>query len=137
MSSNIVQIRNQIVNHYKQKKEENNKKYIKKHNDYWNRYYQDHRWKELRNWYYNLHPCCEICEAQGIVTPADHVHHCKKFSSGLTEEAKYNLLLNPNNLMSVCRHDHKIIHKIMDEECKDIVTIKEVIDYKDKYDLNN
>lgn len=132
----INRIRSNIVNHYKQKREEQTKSRSKKHNDYWNKYYQDHRWKTLRNWYYNIHPTCEVCDKEGIVTPAEHIHHLHRFSSGITEEAKFNLLLNPNNLCSCCVQCHKIFHKIMDNECKDYVTIDEVINYKDKYNIN-
>ena len=132
----INRIRNNITNYYKKKKEDQTKYRQKKHNEYWNKYYQDHRWKTLRTNYYNSHPCCEVCQQQGFVVPAEHVHHLHKFSAGLTEEAKFNLLLNPNNLCSVCPTCHRIFHKIMDNECKDYVTIDEVIKYKDQYELN-
>lgn len=135
--SDINRIRSNINNYYNKKKEEYTQYRIQKHNDYWNKYYQDIRWKKLRDYYRLLHPICEVCEKEGIVVPAEHVHHIHPFSKGLTEEAKYNLLLNPDNLCSVCKSCHKIIHNIMKQQNKDYVTIDEAVQYKQQYDINS
>lgn len=125
----IVKIRNNINNHFKGKKEEYKRSKEKHHNDIWNVYYQDRRWKNLRDYYYSLYPCCEVCEKEGIVIPTDNIHHLRRFAAGLTEEAKYNLLLNPDNLISVCSYHHKIFHKLMRERNVDEISINEVIAY--------
>lgn len=82
----------------------------KRHNDKWNKYYGDKRWKSLRNWYIRNHPLCESCLFKGRSVPAEEVHHIKEFSKGETIEEKFSLLLDPSNLMSVCRKCHMEIH---------------------------
>ena len=73
-------------------------------------FYNSKGWKILRNSYISNHPLCERCLEKGISTPAEHVHHIKEFLSGKTELERWNLLLNPNNLMSVCINCHNAIH---------------------------
>lgn len=73
-------------------------------------FYNSKGWKVLRNNYIRLHPLCEECLYKGISTPAEQVHHKKEFLSGKTDDERWSLLLNPNNLMSVCRKCHSEIH---------------------------
>lgn len=79
-------------------------------NDKWNRYYGDKRWKELRNWYIREHPLCESCLFNGRSVPAEHVHHKHPFGDGITDEEKFKLLLDPENLQSLCQACHRKIH---------------------------
>lgn len=76
----------------------------------WLKYYGDKRWKLLRNWYIQLHPLCEECLFNGRSVPAEHVHHRIPFGSGTTEEERFRLLLDINNLESVCQECHQKIH---------------------------
>lgn len=87
-------------------KEENNQRRNKK----WSKYYGDHRWKELRNWYITNHPLCEECLFNGRSVPAEHVHHRIPFGTATTEDEKYRLLLDISNLESVCAECHRKIH---------------------------
>ena len=73
-------------------------------------FYNSKYWKILRNSYIQQHPLCEMCLNKGISTPAEHVHHIKEFLSGRTEEERWQLLLNPDNLMSLCLNCHHEIH---------------------------
>ncbi len=73
-------------------------------------YYNKKGWKLLRNSYIRLHPLCERCLESGITTAAEEVHHKIPFMTGMTEEQRIGLLLDPNNLMSVCRDCHLKIH---------------------------
>ena len=129
---NIQHIRNNIREHYKKKEEDHYKEYTKKKNNRWSKYYQSSEWHLLRNAYYVAHPLCECCLKEGLVVPCDEVHHLHKFDAGITEEAKWRLLLNPNNLCSLCTSCHKTFHKLMREKNVDSVTIDEVIEYKNK-----
>ena len=131
----INRIRNQIETHYKQKKEEYIQRRNKRRNDKWEKYYSSNQWKTLRNIYYSNHPICEVCEKEGIITPAEHVHHYKKFSSGLNEEARWNLLLNYNNLISLCKTHHEIAHKYMNENNTDKAGIEEILKYDHERDI--
>lgn len=74
------------------------------------KYYGNKAWKELRNNYFDEHPLCEVCEAHGVVTAAEHVHHRKPFLSGADDIERFALLLDWNNLMSVCRICHEALH---------------------------
>lgn len=64
----------------------------------------------MRNWYIRRHPLCEVCLANGRTTSAQQVHHKREFLSGLTEQQRWDLLLNEDNLMSVCKQCHMDIH---------------------------
>ena len=83
---------------------------IKRHNDRWGKYYNNSAWKRLRNWYIQSHPLCERCLFNGKSVPSEEVHHKVEFSKGETMEDKFALLLDPQNLMAVCRKCHMEIH---------------------------
>lgn len=74
------------------------------------KYYDSKQWKSLRNNYYRLHPLCEMCLEEGITTPAEHIHHKVEFLKGITEEQRWYLLLDPNNLQSLCTKHHYEVH---------------------------
>ena len=66
--------------------------------------YQNKTWRKLRDTYMHQHPICSDCLAKGKVTPATSVHHIKSpFKNG---EINYTLLLDPDNLMSLCHQCH-------------------------------
>ena len=70
--------------------------------------YQNTEWRKLREVYMHEHPLCSDCLGKGKVTPATSVHHIKSpFRGG---EVNYNLLLDYNNLMSLCTECHGIRH---------------------------
>lgn len=73
-------------------------------------YYNSVGWKTLRNAYIAQHPLCERCLLKGISRQAEQVHHVQEFLTGKTEEERWSLLLNPNNLMSLCKDCHYEIH---------------------------
>lgn len=70
--------------------------------------YQNKEWRKLREVYMHEHPLCDECLKKGKVTPATDVHHKKSpFKGG---EVNYNLLLDYDNLESVCKDCHGAIH---------------------------
>lgn len=70
--------------------------------------YQTKEWRDLRDTYIKMHPLCEECIKKNIVKPAQDVHHIKSpFSKG---NINYTLLLDMNNLESVCKVCHAEIH---------------------------
>lgn len=75
-----------------------------------NKYYNSKYWKKLRNQYIMLHPLCELCALEGKSVPAEEVHHIKFINSGTTDEEKWDLLLDPNNIMSLCEKCHHKVH---------------------------
>lgn len=126
----INTIRSNIESFYNKRKEDKNKKNSYAHNKRWNKYYGTKQWHELRTRYYNDHPCCECCEAQGIVKAADDIHHLHVFSSGPTEQDKIRLLLDYNNLCALCKYHHQMAHEYMKHYNKDEATIDEIIEYE-------
>lgn len=127
--TDINRIRNQITNFYNKKKEQKRKTYNPYANHYY-KYYHSPQWQALRANYYANHPCCEICERQGIVTPAEECHHLRVWDSGITEADKWKLLLDPNNLCSTCRDCHRTIHKYLRDKHLDYATIDDIVEYK-------
>ena len=130
--SNINTIRSNINNYYNKKKEEYYREYSKKKNEQWYKYYQYPGWKKLRDYYYTIYPCCQCCERQGITTPADAIHHIMPFSTGITEEAKWKLLLNPQNLCSLCNHHHQLAHKYIREKQTDKADIDNILAFEEE-----
>ncbi len=59
-------------------------------------------WKRIRDRYIKQHPLCERCQKEGRLTPVDEVHHILPVSQGGKS--------TPDNLMSLCRSCHNIIH---------------------------
>lgn len=75
------------------------------------KYYNSKYWKRLRNIFIMQHPLCYDCALNGISKPADEVHHIKPFMTGKDDNDKWNLLLDPNNLVSLCSKCHHERHR--------------------------
>ena len=70
--------------------------------------YSNTAWRKLRETYLIEHPLCEDCLAEGKVTPATDVHHIKSpFRKG---DVNWILLLDYNNLASLCKEHHGARH---------------------------
>ena len=80
------------------------------HNNISARYYNTSQWHNLRDRYIKEHPFCEVCESQGRVKLAQQVHHKIEFLSGKTDEERWALLLDEDNLQSVCNKCHYEVH---------------------------
>ncbi len=66
--------------------------------------YNNTAWRKLRNSYLKLHPLCENCLKEGKVVPAEDVHHKRSpFQKG---EINWTLLMEPENLQSLCKECH-------------------------------
>jgi 5-methylcytosine-specific restriction protein A len=68
-------------------------------------------WRRLRDWHIANHPLCNDCALNGRSVAATDVHHKIPFNTGKTEEEKWNLLLDPDNLVSLCKECHIERHK--------------------------
>lgn len=82
-----------------------------KHERQSDKYYNTTAWKQLRLTYKMKNPLCEVCLQKGIIRPVEHIHHKKEILSGRTEDERQRLLLDWNNLQSVCVECHRNIHK--------------------------
>jgi 5-methylcytosine-specific restriction protein A len=58
-------------------------------------------WKRIRDRYIKAHPLCEQCEKDGLLAPAEEVHHILPLSHGGTN--------NTSNLMALCKPCHSRI----------------------------
>lgn len=70
--------------------------------------YNSTAWRKLRLSYMKQHPVCEECLKNGKVTAADSIHHKKSPFRG--NDVNWTLLLDPDNLESICRECHARIH---------------------------
>lgn len=91
--------------------------------------YNTKEWRKLRESYLKQHPVCEECLSKSKVTPATSVHHKESpFSKGSVNN---HLLLDYDNLMSVCHECHNMIHskqnnpnyKTLEEQIKELETL--------------
>lgn len=82
----------------------------KHHNNISAQYYHNNLWTKLSRWYKSHHPLCERCDANGKVTPATQVHHINPFMNGTTDEERWKMLLDEDNLMALCDQCHIDIH---------------------------
>lgn len=73
-------------------------------------YYGQTAWKKLRQRKLQDQPLCELCLARGIVKTATDCHHAIKFFDQFTPDLRQTLLLDYDNLVSLCEDCHNKIH---------------------------
>lgn len=56
------------------------------------------------------HPLCELCQTNNKLTLAQDTHHIVSFMEGQDNNHKLKLLLDSDNLMSLCKYCHGSIH---------------------------
>lgn len=81
-----------------------------KHDNQSKQYYNNSLWFNLRNYYIKNHPLCEMCMEEGVVKEAEDVHHIIPFLTGETDEERWKLLLDEDNLKSLCSKHHVEVH---------------------------
>ena len=74
-------------------------------------FYNTNAWKQLRAKKLTEQPMCQLCQLNGMNNPATQVHHAMKFFDQDDEVNRWLLLLDPDNLVSVCDKCHKAIHQ--------------------------
>lgn len=125
----INRIRNNVKKFYQDKKKQQLHEHRKNYD--LDKYYQSVCWKKTRDYYKLLHPCCEVCERENIVTPTEQIHHLYPFSNCLTDTARWKMLTNVDMLCACCKYHHKLFHKYMYEHNVDSATIDEIISYEE------
>lgn len=78
--------------------------------------YNNRKWRELRDAYLVEHPLCERCLESGVTSPTEEIHHKHSpFKEGLSENERYQLLLDWDNLEALCKpchlHEHAVTRK--------------------------
>lgn len=62
------------------------------------------QWRQVRAWYINNHPLCQLCQEHGKITPAEIVHHRLPIAAGGDITA-------PDNLEALCAKCHALRHQ--------------------------
>lgn len=75
-----------------------------------NSFYGSMAWRRFRDTYVSLYPLCQECLKHDRVNPTEHIHHIKPFMSGNSEEERWRLFLDENNVIALCSTCHHAIH---------------------------
>ena len=82
----------------------------------------DKRWKLLRaEVFRRANGLCELCKAEGFITPGVDVHHIKPVETGRTVQEMERLAYNPNNCQLLCVACHIKVHQDMRTHTKEKV----------------
>lgn len=82
----------------------------KKNSDGGQEFYSSMAWNRLRKTFLSLHPICSECLKHEKVEPATCIHHKVPFMRGETDEEKWSLFLDENNLIPLCNKCHTALH---------------------------
>ena len=99
------------------------------------RYYSSTSWRNVRLAYLIEHPICELSLVEHKVVEAEQVHHLVKWFDQDTDELKWKLLLDPDNLIALTNSVHQLLHfsreGLTEEQRKEIEIRKQKV--VDKY----
>lgn len=82
-------------------------------NETYNKLIHKNRWLRLRKQVLSAHPLCQMCESEGLLSPATEVHHIVPCETALSEREMTTLMYDPHNLMALCHRHHVEIHTTM------------------------
>lgn len=74
------------------------------------KYLTNRRYREFRTQCLSKHPICELSLIENQIAPAEHTHHLIKYFTQPSEDLRYMLLLDPDNIICVTQHLHQAIH---------------------------
>lgn len=77
--------------------------------DFAKAFYHSSKWQKCRVGYLSTHPYCERCEKNGLLVPAEHVHH-KQYIDTPEKVNDPMLSLNWDNLEALCEPCHSKEH---------------------------
>lgn len=73
-------------------------------------FYNTQAWQTCRAAYLKSRGgLCEVCLSQGLIVPAEAVHHRTHITVQNMDDP--NITLNWNNLQALCRDHHAMMHK--------------------------
>ena len=79
------------------------------------------RWKQLRAEKLRNNPICEVCETNDLSTLATEVHHKTPVESVPHELGMRQLMVDYNNLQSLCHACHSEIHRCAFSHSKEAI----------------
>lgn len=90
-------------------------------NPYYIKMINSNKWKLLRTRKMRSKPICEVCEANGLSTPATEVHHKMPVESVSHELGMRQLMFSYDNLQSLCHACHSEIHRCAFSHSKEAI----------------
>ena len=82
----------------------------------------DKRWKQLRaDVFRRTNGLCEMCKAEGFITPGVDVHHIRPVEQAKTVQEMERLCYDPNNVRLLCVPCHIKVHQEMRTHTKEKV----------------
>lgn len=72
--------------------------------------YDTKKWRDLRKAKLMQNPLCEKCFENGIITPAEDIHHIVSFVDITDNLRRLEIAYDFNNLQSLCKKCHQKIH---------------------------
>ena len=72
--------------------------------------YNSTGWRTLRERLIQYKPLCQLCMLSDTVKESEQLHHLIKFDSQPTTDLKLMLLLDEDNIVSLCKKHHTMIH---------------------------
>ena len=79
-------------------------------------------WKQLRaSVFQRSSGLCELCRAEGYITPGVDVHHIRPVEQARTEQEMARLAFDPANCQLLCIHCHIKVHQQMRTHTKEEV----------------
>ena len=80
------------------------------------------RWKLLRTAVFRrAGGLCELCKAEGFITPGVDVHHIRPVEQAKTVQEMERLVYDPANCQLLCVEHHIKVHQSMRTHCKEKV----------------
>ena len=80
------------------------------------------RWREVKTQVWRrANGLCELCKAEGFITPGVDVHHINPVETGRTVQEMERLAYNPNNCQLLCVPCHIKVHQDMRTHTKEKV----------------
>ena len=77
--------------------------------EYAKEFYKGTAWKKCRETYLkSVGGLCELCLKQGVIKPAEEVHHIKHIDEKTVNDP--NVTLAHSNLIALCREHHRQQH---------------------------
>lgn len=97
--------------------------------------YQNPIWKKIRKAKLMEKPLCYVCELEGKIKLAEHLHHLKTFTDGMTENEINALAFDSNNIVPLCNHHHWEIHHGFLKGATSLEEIKQYVQAHIKKDI--
>lgn len=74
-----------------------------------NEIYNSSMWRKIRECKVISNPVCEVCEMENKVSLTEDIHHLISFTdyTGVERDA---IAFDYNNLISVCKYHHNLLH---------------------------